>query len=227
MDGLRISQLAERTGVPATTLRFYENEGLLPAARTPAGYRVYGEAAVERLGFIGAAKRLGLSLEEIAELLEVWADGSCAEVRAELRPRLAARVVAAERHATEAAALATALRRASHRLDGLPDRPGPCDSACGCTDEPTPIACSLPGAEMEDRLTQWRTLLSGAAPEVTPTSLRFTLPADRAAPIAALAVAEHQCCPFLDFHLTLSSDTIRLEITAPTEATDLLAAFLT
>ena len=48
----------------ATTLRFYEGAGLLPG-RTPAGYRVYGEDAVERLGFIGAGKHLGLLLEEI------------------------------------------------------------------------------------------------------------------------------------------------------------------
>lgn len=59
MTDLLISQLAERAGVPATTLRFYESAGLLPAGRTPGGYRVYGEDAVERLAFITAAKRLG------------------------------------------------------------------------------------------------------------------------------------------------------------------------
>ena len=78
MTDLLISQLADRTGIPATTLRFYETAGLLPAGRTPGGYRVYGEDAVERLGFIIPAKRLGLPLEEIAGLLHVWADGSCA-----------------------------------------------------------------------------------------------------------------------------------------------------
>ncbi|WP_244318556.1 MerR family DNA-binding transcriptional regulator [Streptomyces brevispora] len=50
---MRISQLAERSGVPATTLRFYETAGLLPAERTPAGYRLYGQDAVDRLAFIG------------------------------------------------------------------------------------------------------------------------------------------------------------------------------
>ncbi|WP_442813159.1 MerR family transcriptional regulator [Streptomyces sp. NBC_01800] len=69
---MRISQLAERSGVPATTLRFYEGAGLLAAGRTASGYRVYGEDAVERLAFIGAAKHLGLPLEEISELLAVW-----------------------------------------------------------------------------------------------------------------------------------------------------------
>ncbi|MGA6160644.1 MerR family transcriptional regulator [Stenotrophomonas sp. NPDC087984] len=53
---MRISQLAERTGVPATTLRFYDDAGLLSAGRSPIGYRLYGEDAVARLTFIGAAK---------------------------------------------------------------------------------------------------------------------------------------------------------------------------
>lgn len=53
---MRISQLAERSGVPATTLRVYEGAGLLSVGRTPAGYRMYGEDAVERLGFIGACR---------------------------------------------------------------------------------------------------------------------------------------------------------------------------
>ncbi|MGW7750765.1 MerR family DNA-binding transcriptional regulator [Streptomyces violaceusniger] len=47
MRTMRISQLAERSGVPATTLRFYESAGLLPADRTPHGYRSYREDAVE------------------------------------------------------------------------------------------------------------------------------------------------------------------------------------
>lgn len=68
---MRISQPAERSGVPAATLRYYEGAGLLPAERTPAGYRMYGGAALERPAFIGAAKHLGLPLEEIGELLAV------------------------------------------------------------------------------------------------------------------------------------------------------------
>jgi MerR family transcriptional regulator, copper efflux regulator len=82
MSAMRISQLAERSGVPATTLRFYEGAGLLPAGRTAAGYRVYGEEAVERLRFIGAAKHLGLALDDIGELLHVRESGACAEVKA-------------------------------------------------------------------------------------------------------------------------------------------------
>jgi DNA-binding transcriptional MerR regulator len=55
VTSLRISELATRTGVPATTLRFYETAGLLPAERTASGYRVYGEDAVQRLSFISSA----------------------------------------------------------------------------------------------------------------------------------------------------------------------------
>ncbi|MBV9847455.1 MAG: MerR family DNA-binding transcriptional regulator, partial [Kutzneria sp.] len=54
MTTYRISQLAERAGVPATTLRFYEQAGLLPAQRSESGYRLYDDTAVERLAFIAA-----------------------------------------------------------------------------------------------------------------------------------------------------------------------------
>ena len=124
MTDLLISQLADRTGIPATTLRFYETAGLLPAGRTPGGYRVYGEDAVERLGFIIAAKRLGLPLEQIAGLLHEWADGSCTQVRDSLRPRLAARIAEAEQRASELAAFTATLYRAREHLDALPDRDG-------------------------------------------------------------------------------------------------------
>lgn len=50
----RFSQLAERSGVPATTLRYYESVGLLAAERMPAGYRLYDDEAVRRLEFIRA-----------------------------------------------------------------------------------------------------------------------------------------------------------------------------
>lgn len=130
VDGYRISQLAERSGVPATTLRFYETAGLLPAGRTAAGYRVYGEEAVERLGFIAAAKRLGLPLEEIAELLVVWENGACADVRDDLRPRLAARIGEAEQHAAEVAMFTATLHRAVDHLEALPDRAERCGPHC-------------------------------------------------------------------------------------------------
>jgi hypothetical protein len=58
----RISELAERTGFSASALRFYEQAGLLSASeRSAGGYRLYDQAAVERLAFIARAKQLGLA----------------------------------------------------------------------------------------------------------------------------------------------------------------------
>ncbi|MFD6497146.1 MerR family transcriptional regulator [Streptomyces sp. NPDC060188] len=131
MSEMRISQLSERAGVPATTPRFYETAGLLPDARSASGYRLYGEDAVERLTFIGAAKHLGLPLEEIAELLSVWESGACREVKADLVPRIASRLAAAESRAAELAAFTTTLRTALKHLDALPDRSQRCDPLCG------------------------------------------------------------------------------------------------
>jgi DNA-binding transcriptional MerR regulator len=81
VTGYRISELAERTGFPASTLRYYEQQGLLPAvARTSGGYRSYDERTVERLSFIARAKQLDLPLDEIRDLAAVWDDGACAPV---------------------------------------------------------------------------------------------------------------------------------------------------
>ncbi len=74
---MRIGQLATLIGIPARTIRFYEQSGLLPApTRTPAGYRDYDDSAVSRLRFIRAAQSLDLSLSEIAEVLGIRDDGA-------------------------------------------------------------------------------------------------------------------------------------------------------
>ena len=76
MPLVRIGQLATMTGIPARTIRFYEQSGLLPApARTPAGYRDYDDSAVGRLRFIRAAQSLDLTLAEIAEVLRIRDSG--------------------------------------------------------------------------------------------------------------------------------------------------------
>ena len=67
---MRIGQLADRIGVTTKSIRFYESIGLLPdPARTPSGYRDYAETDAERLTFVKTAQRLGLSLDEIREIL--------------------------------------------------------------------------------------------------------------------------------------------------------------
>ena len=67
---MRIGELAERAGVSPKTIRFYESLGVMPEpARTASGYRDYEDQHVERVEFIKAAQRLGLKLEDIAEVL--------------------------------------------------------------------------------------------------------------------------------------------------------------
>ena len=67
---LHIGELARQAGVANSLVRYYEEIDLLPAAaRAENGYRVYGQADVERLQFIQRAKALDFSLEEIKEIL--------------------------------------------------------------------------------------------------------------------------------------------------------------
>jgi DNA-binding transcriptional MerR regulator len=63
---MKIGELAQRTGIPASTIRYYEKEGLLPKAqRGVNGYRVYQDNALERLDLIQLGQNLGLSLDAI------------------------------------------------------------------------------------------------------------------------------------------------------------------
>jgi MerR family transcriptional regulator, copper efflux regulator len=230
---MRISQLAERAGLSATTLRFYETAGLLPAERSPAGHRLYGREALDRLAFIRAAKHLGLRLEEIAELLRVWSAGSCAEVKAALRPRVAGRLAEAEARVAGLTAFTGSLRQALTRLAALPDRSGRCDAHCldpapdrvppdtGRWRE-APVACALGGGDLAGRVQSWRRLLDGAGRETIDDGVRLSLPAGRTAALAALAADEQRCCPFFDFRLHLDGPVVRLEVRAPAAGASLL-----
>jgi DNA-binding transcriptional MerR regulator len=76
--GLRVAELAAAVDVSADTIRYYERAGLLPVpARSPAGYRLYDTAAVDRLRFIQGCQRLGLRLRDIADLLAIRDAGTC------------------------------------------------------------------------------------------------------------------------------------------------------
>ena len=69
-EPLSIGQLAERTGVAITALRFYESKALIAPTRTDAGHRRFARDALRRVSFIAAAQRVGLSLAEIGAALE-------------------------------------------------------------------------------------------------------------------------------------------------------------
>lgn len=80
-----IGELARRSGVPAKTLRFYEEAGVLPQPeRTGSGYRDYDEAVLDRLAFVRAAQAAGLTLAEIRDVIGLRDDGfpPCSHVAA-------------------------------------------------------------------------------------------------------------------------------------------------
>ena len=132
MDAYRISEVAERTGFSASTLRFYEQSGIVRPARTAAGYRTYDDADLATLGFVARAKRVGLRLDEITELLSLIDGNECEPVQVRLQGLVDAKLAEAHEQQAELAAFTAQL----HRLDvalstGRPD--GPCDVTCGCT----------------------------------------------------------------------------------------------
>lgn len=73
---MRIGEVARHSGLPPTTIRYYEDIGLVPEPpRAANGYRDYEAAAVERLRFISDAQDSGLTLAEIATILDLRARG--------------------------------------------------------------------------------------------------------------------------------------------------------
>jgi Cu(I)-responsive transcriptional regulator len=72
---MNIGTVAEKSGVPAKTIRYYETIGLIrPAERRPNGYRNYSVADMRTLHFIKRARSLGFSVEEVRDLLDLWRD---------------------------------------------------------------------------------------------------------------------------------------------------------
>ena len=63
---LTISEIARRSGVASSALRFYEERGLITSQRTGSGHRRYPRAVLRRIAFIVFAQRIGLSLDEIS-----------------------------------------------------------------------------------------------------------------------------------------------------------------
>jgi DNA-binding transcriptional MerR regulator len=73
---LKIGEVARLAGVPAKTLRYYEDMGLIsPAGRTASGYRLYGWRELEQIEFVRRAKLMGLTLEQIRGLVRVAEEG--------------------------------------------------------------------------------------------------------------------------------------------------------
>lgn len=72
---MKISSVAEQSGISAKTIRYYESVGLIPpATRTDNGYRAYTVIDVQTLRFIQRARSLGFSVDEVSGLLALWRD---------------------------------------------------------------------------------------------------------------------------------------------------------
>lgn len=129
-DGLRIGDVARSAGVNVQTLRYYERRGLVVAAmRRHTGQRQYIAADIDRVRLIKAAQRLGFTLEEIGEMLDLSAHR---RGTGELRARAAAKIDEIDGRIAQLAAMRSALTDVmAANCDSLTD--------CSCG-----LACPLP-----------------------------------------------------------------------------------
>jgi MerR family copper efflux transcriptional regulator len=240
----RIKDVADRSGFSAATLRYYEEIGLLPEpARTQAGYRLYDDHTLSRLAFIARAKRIGCTLDEIADLTIAWDGGQCGPVQDRLRTVVADKLAGTRQQIVDLMTLTSDLQHAAADLER--HRPqGPCDDQCGCVttaaedttttaasavsliakpakeDDAAPIACTLSPDSLHGRLDEWNTLLTHVERrEPIDGGARATF--DGTTPLSdllLLVAAEQECCQFLKFAITVDTRGIALEIRAPDDA---------
>ncbi len=102
-EWMSIGEVAERTGVATSALRFYEAEGLLTAARSPGGQRRYRREVLRRVAFLRVAQGVGLGLDEIRAALASLPQGRTptkadwARLSRAWRPQLDERIASLER----------------------------------------------------------------------------------------------------------------------------------
>ena len=126
---MRIGELAAAAGTNTKTLRFYEEQGLLPPPeRTANGYRDYEPAVLSRLDFIRRGRAAGLTLSQIREVIEVrdGGDAPCGHVYRLLTERLAD----VDRHIADLQVLrATLVQKRDHAESADPSTCAP-DTVC-------------------------------------------------------------------------------------------------
>jgi MerR family copper efflux transcriptional regulator len=241
MDTLLISQVAERTGFSPSTLRYYEDIGLLPEPdRNSSGYRVYGSDDLEALRFIDRGKRLGLDLEEIADVLQLWRTGDCGPTRDHVEALLHAKLAQVHRDLAELEAFQQQLADAYQRLTSLPV-PDVCGPDCGCPPRLEPpdagrhqlpvhdggASCTLDSDQARRRQAAWHRLATDALVARDHRGdgsvvLRFTGDDATEARVRELADLEQGCCSFLDMTVTRDHDHVVLHATAPDSHRDYL-----
>ena len=144
---MKISELADQAGVTTSAIRYYERIGLLPAPiRTDSGYRSYDDGAAARLMFVTQAKRLGLTLEQISDLLPIWDGINCPATHDQISLLVAAKLDEVHERINELQAFADQLTRVSDSLRVSPP-PAACRPDMSCcvpvvdhASPPTPVA---------------------------------------------------------------------------------------
>lgn len=132
---MKINDAAERSGLPAKTIRYYEEIGLIRPTRGPNGYRDFAERDLHKLAFLSRARSLGFSIEECRALLALYED----------RARASADVKAlAEAHLVEIGAKIAALREMEKTLSTL------IASCAGDARPDCPILADLAGRAQDD-----------------------------------------------------------------------------
>jgi DNA-binding transcriptional MerR regulator len=120
---LKIGELAGRLGLNVRTLHYYEQIGLLPPPhRTESGYRLYSEADERLLRFVMQAKRIGLTLEEVREIVQRSRQGgACDYVRETVQRHIAlldARIAELQRLRADLCSVAAAAEKPDDRAVG-------------------------------------------------------------------------------------------------------------
>ena len=126
LDDMRIGELARRAGITTRALRFYEAQGLLPAARSANGYRTYDEHDLRLVTEIQALRTVGLSLDDTRPFVECLRAGhetgdSCVDSIEVYRRKLAEVDACLDRLAAVRTELAGKLADAVTRRDGFVD----------------------------------------------------------------------------------------------------------
>ncbi|UXX85271.1 Cu(I)-responsive transcriptional regulator [Roseovarius pelagicus] len=71
---MNIGDVARRSGLPAKTIRYYEDIGLIKPLRSANGYRTFRESDMHKLAFLGRARALGFSIEDCRNLIKLYED---------------------------------------------------------------------------------------------------------------------------------------------------------
>jgi MerR family transcriptional regulator, copper efflux regulator len=145
---LQIGELAKRTNTPTQAIRFYERIGLLkPAPRGENRYRLYTAEAVEQLRFIRRAQRMGLSLAEVAELIELAKEGACEPLRQAMEQMLARKIRETAAQIETLVRFRDDLTALHAQMQATPETCGKCGAFvpnCDCLPKPTHVVVPAP-----------------------------------------------------------------------------------